>query len=141
MANIIRATANGEQHGLVNTLTNSVEFNDFKHMNPTAKAKIEKEKKEDSKIVKVEYINKKGNHERLDKPYCRYSGDPILMYHLIPGYTYDLPLGFVKEVNEMKKVTRSGLVSLDGENVTKDGSPLDKDVNAEWEHKLIPIGY
>ena len=40
-------TASGEQHGLINTIGNSVAFDDFKHMDPKTKAKCEKEKKED----------------------------------------------------------------------------------------------
>jgi len=135
---VLRATATGEVHGLVDTLTNSVEFNDFKHMDPKTKAKLEKEKKEDSILVKVEYMNRKGNHERLDKPYCRYAGDPILKYHLIPGQIYELPKGFVKEVNDMKQFKRAGLVSQDGNPVRKDESPLDQDVVADWEHRLVP---
>lgn len=137
MSRIVMATASGEQHGLVNTLTNSVEFNDFKHMAPNIKSQVEKQKKEDAKMGKYEYVNRKGRHERLDKPYCKYAGDPIHVYHLIPGYVYELPKGFVDEVNNMKKMKRSGLVSLDGNNVKNDGSPLDKDVEDEWEHKLI----
>lgn len=138
---LVQVTATGEQHGLVNTLTNSVENNEFKHMKPAVKAQLEKEKKEDSRIVKVEYVNRKGKHERLTKPYCRYAGDPILMYHLIPGRVYELPLGFVKEVNEKKNMKRSGLLEVDGEKVTKDGTPLDKDMEGDWEHKLIPVSF
>ncbi len=82
------ATASGEMHGLVNTLTNSVPFDDFKHMKPEHKKQLESEKKEDSKMVKAEYMNSRGRHERLTKPYCRYAGDPILIYHLIPGKVY-----------------------------------------------------
>jgi len=138
---ILQATASGEMHGLINTLTNSVENNDFKHMKPATKALLEKEKKEDSRLVKVEYVNRKGKHERLTKPYCKYAGDPILMYHLIPGKVYELPLGFVKEVNEKKNVKRSGLLEVDGEKVTKDGSPLDRDMDGDWEHKLIKVDF
>ena len=138
---MIQSTAGGELHGLINTLTNSCENNDFKHMAPHIKLKAEKEKKEDARMVKVEYINRKGRHERLDKPYCRYAGDPILVYHLIPGKQYELPHGMVKEVNEMKKPVRSGLMEVDGEKVTKDGTPLDKDMEGDWEHRLIPIGF
>ena len=43
---LLMATASGEQHGLINTLTNSVPFDDFKSMTPANKAKLEKEKKE-----------------------------------------------------------------------------------------------
>jgi hypothetical protein len=134
-------TQSGEAHGLVNILTNSVESNDNKHFSPENKIKIEKEKKEDSKIVKVKYHNQKGNHERLDKPYCKYAGDPIQVYHLIPGYVYDLPLGMVKEIQEMKKVERSGLQERDGQTVTSGGAPLDKDRIIEGEHLLYPATF
>jgi len=141
MVQVLQATATGEQHGLINTLTNSCENNDFKHMAPHIKLKAEKEKKEDARMVKVEYINRTGRHERLDKPYCRYAGDPIQVYHLIPGKQYELPYGMVREVNEMKRPIRSGLMEVDGEKVNKDGTPLDKDMDGDWTHRLIPIGY
>lgn len=134
---IVQCTASGEQHGLVNTLTNSVQFDDFKHMTPDIKAKCEKEKKEDARMVKVKYINMRGAHERLSKPYCRYSGDPIQQWHLIPNHEYTLPMGFVKEVNAVKIPKRSGLVSMDGQDLNANGAPLDKDTNAEQLHMLV----
>jgi len=39
----------------------------------------------------------------------------------------------------MKK--RSGLVSVDGEAVKKDESPLDTDQEGEFLHKFIPVGF
>jgi hypothetical protein len=134
---ITQYTASGEAHGLINTLTNSVEFNDFKHMAPHIKAKLEKEKKEDARLVKVEYINRTGRHERLTKPYCRYAGDPILIYNFIPGRTYEIPYGLVKEVNGVRMPKRSGLMEVDGEKVTKDGSPLEKDQEGDWIHRFV----
>jgi len=143
MTQLIRATANGEMHGLINTLTNSVDNNDFKHMTPKTKAELEKQKKEDARIVKAEYMNSRGRHERLTKPYCRYAGDPIQMWHLIPGQVYEVPLGMVNEVNDKSKhlKIRSDLVTKDGMDVKRDGSPLDKDEDGEWLHKLVPIGF
>lgn len=138
---ILQATATGEQHGLINTLTNSVPFDDFKNMSPSTKAKLEKEKKEDARMVKVEYLNSKGRHERLTKPYCRYAGDPIQIYNLIPGRQYEVPMGFVKEVNGMKEIKRSGLLEVDGKSVNADNSPLSVDQEGEWTHKLIPVGF
>ncbi len=135
-------TAAGEEHGLINTLTNNVQFDDFKTMSPANKAKIEKEKKEDSRIVKVEYMNSRGRHERLTKPYCRYAGDPIQIWHFIPGRSYDVPLGLVKEVNgggKMKK--RTGLLSIDGEPVKKDETPLEKDEDGEFLHRFVASGF
>ena len=143
MSQLVMATASGEQHGLINTLTNSVTFNDFKNLKPEHKKKVEMEKKEDSRIVKAEYLNSRGKHERLTKPYCKYAGDPIQIWHFIPGKVYDVPLGLVNEVNDKNKIMkkRSGLVSVDGDAVRKDESPLDKDEDGDWLHKFTPCGF
>lgn len=143
MTQLVMATAAGEEHGLINTLTNSVPFDDFKHMTPANKAKLEKEKKEDARIVKAEYLNSRGKHERLTKPYCKYAGDPIQIWHFIPGKVYEVPIGLVKEVNDSTKriKKRSGLVEVDGEKVKSDGSPLDKDEEGEWLHKFVASGF
>jgi len=140
---VLMATASGEQHGLINTLTNSVPFDEFKNFKPEHKKEMERLRKEDSKIVKAEYMNSRGRHERLTKPYCKYAGDPILVFHLIPGKTYELPLGLIKEVNDASKYIpkRSGLVSIDGESIRKDESPLDKDEQGDWLHRLVPAGF
>jgi len=137
------ATASGEMHGLINTLTNSVPNDEFKNFKPEHKKEMERQKKEDSRVVKVEYINSRGRHERLTKPYCRYAGDPILVYHLIPGHIYELPMGFVKEVNDVSKriPKRSGLISIDGQAVNKDESPLAQDQEGEQLHRLVPAGF
>lgn len=137
---VVMCTASGEQHGLINTLTNSVRFDDFKNMKPEIKAKCEKDKLEDNRIVKARYINHRGRHERLSKPYCRWAGDPILQYHLIPGHTYDLPLGFINEVNAVRLPKRSGLVSVDGADLNN-GAPLDKDTAGEAIHELVPTTF
>ncbi len=143
MANVVMCTASGEQHGLINTLTNSVPFDDFKNMTPENKAKAQKEMKEDMRMVKARYINHRGRHERLTKPYCRWAGQPILQYHLIPGHEYELPMGFIKEVNDplIKVPKRSGLVSVDGQSLNKDESPLDKDQQGEIIHELVPVSF
>jgi hypothetical protein len=141
MSIVAQYTQSGEAHGLINTLPNYVPFDDFKHMAPDIKAKVEKEKKEDARMVEVKYINMRNRHERLEKPYCRYAGDPIHMYRLIPGYTYKLPYGFIKEVGEVKNPIRSGLISVDGTDLNKDGSPLAKDQEGEALHLLIPAKF
>ena len=94
-------------------------------------------------MVKAEYLNSRGKHERLTKPYCKYAGDPIQIWHFIPGRVYEVPIGLVNEVNDQNKVMkkRSGLVSLDGNNLNKDGAPLDRDEDGEWLHKFAAVGF
>jgi hypothetical protein len=139
---IVQCTATGEQHGMINVLSNSVPFDDFKNMKPETKAQCEKLKKEESRMVKVTYQNTRGKHERLTKPYCRWAGDPIQQWHLIPGHTYEVPMGFVKEINEEQGeiARRSGLVSVDGKDLN-DGAPLDKDEKGERIHRLYPAEF
>ncbi len=137
---LLMATASGEQHGLINTLTNSVSFDDFKSMTPANKAKLEKEKKEDSRLVKAEYMNSRGRHERLVKPYCKYAGDPIQIFNFIPGKVYDVPLGLVKEVNEKVMPKRSGLIE-GATTFEGSGAPLDKDEEGSWLHKFVAVGF
>lgn len=140
---MIMSTAGGELHGLINTLTNSVPFDEFKNFKPEHKKELERMKKEDARIVDAEYMNSRGKHERLTKPYCRYAGDPIQVWHFIPGKTYKVPMGLVKEVNDSaKKIPRrSGLVSIDGEAIKKDESPLDRDEEGEWLHRFVAQGF
>ena len=137
------ATASGEFHGKINVLTNSVPFDEFKNMKPEHKKEMERKKKEDSRLVKAEYMNSRGRHERLTKPYCRYAGDPIEIWHFIPGKVYEVPKGLVDEINDQNKVLpkRSGLVSIDGNSLNKDDSPLDRDEVGDWLHKMVPVSF
>jgi hypothetical protein len=143
MSKIMMMTAAGEQHGLINTLTNSVPFDEFKNMKPEHKKELERQKKEDNRLVKAEYLNSRGRHERLTKPYCKYSGDPIEIWHFIPGKVYQVPLGLVNEVNDKNKIMkkRSGLISVDGSPVKQDESPLNNDEDGEWLHKFVASGF
>jgi len=137
------ATASGEMHGLINTLTNSVPFDDFKNMKPEHKKECERQKKEDARLVKAEYMNSRGRHERLTKPYCKYAGDPIQVWHFIPGKVYEVPLGLVNEVNDKNKIMkkRAGLLEVDGKPVTQNEAPLDSDQEGDWLHKFTAVGF
>jgi len=129
-------TSNGEEHGCINVLANSCEDNEFKHMKGANKEKAKKLKEEEQRIVKARYINKRGKNERLEKPYMRWAGEPITMWRLIPGYEYELPYGFIKEINEecMGLVQRSELLD-------ENGIPLPKDGPAERIHELVPVSF
>ncbi len=143
MAALMQATASGEVHGLINTLTNSVPFDDFKNMTPEHKKEMQRLKKDHSRLVKAEYMNARGRHERLTKPYCKYQGDPIQIWHFIPGKVYEIPLGLVEEVNDKNKILkkREGLQEVDGNPVNKDGTPLRMDEEGEWLHKFVAQGF
>lgn len=143
MSRLTLVSRSGEMHGLVNTLTNSVPISDMSHMKPEHKKQIESQKKEDSRLVKAEYMNSRGRHERLTKPYCRYAGDPIDIWHFIPGEVYEVPMGLINEVNDKTKIMkkREGLLSVDGSPVQKSEAPLSRDEDGEWLHKFVPVSF
>lgn len=80
MTATIMKTKNGEAHGLINTLANSVKDNGFQYFSPENKVKAEKLKKDESRLVRAKYRNNRGSNERLTKPYCRWAGDPIKVF-------------------------------------------------------------
>jgi len=131
---LVMVTASGEQHGLINSVGNSVKDDGFKHFEPKYKEMMEKNKKSDAKIIKARYLNKNGPGERLTRPYCRYAGDPIQTWHFIPGKEYDVPKGLVDEINNKKETKRSGLCNADG-------VPLAKDEEVESIHSFVPVGW
>ena len=131
---LVMVTESGEEHGLVKQLPNSIRDNDFEHYKPEDKNHLTKQRKEDNKMVKARYINHRGMHERLDGMYMKYAGDMIKQYHLIPGYTYELPLGFVKQINESRGIEQRADQVVDGKVRQKDGSPLKI-------HELVPISF
>ena len=128
-------TASGEKHGIINTIANSVKDTGFAHMTPEMKAKCEKQRKEEAKIVKARYLNSRGQNERLTKPYMRWAGDNIVTYHLIPGQDYDLPMGFIKEVNSSPGLAKRS------EILDSSGQPTKVEGAAEKIHQLVPVGF
>jgi hypothetical protein len=128
-------TARGEEHGLIKTIANSVMGEGFKNMKPDAKAKAEKQRKEDSRMIKARYLNSRGMHERLTKPYCKYAGDRIETWHFIPGQIYSVPLGLVNEVNANPGLPRRSEV-LDA-----NGNPTKRDGETEKLHNFVPVEF
>lgn len=133
-------TKTGEMHGLIEQLPNSVPFDDFKNVEPEKKEKLKKELANRKKIVRGRYINRQGKNERLEKAFCAGSGEPIQMWKLIPDCTYELPLGFIEEVNASGIPVRADLVSVDGVSINKDDSPLAKDY-LDRVHEIVPVGF
>lgn len=141
MVQVVRATACGEEHGLIGTLPNAVAFDDFKNISPEHKEKMRKQKKEDERMVKVRYINHEEQERgRYKQPYVKYAGEPIHIYNLIHDEEYSLPLGLVNEINDMKSVQREGLQSVDGKEINGSGEPLKKD-KFKRVHECVPVGF
>jgi len=126
----------GLQHGLINTVGNSVPDNGFKYVEEKHKSSMEKKRKDDEKIVKAQYLHKDGGNERLERPYMMWAGQPITMWRFFHGETYEVPKGLVDDVNNPNKVQkkRSGL--LDSKGV-----PTEVDSTGEMLHRFVPVGF
>jgi hypothetical protein len=133
MTQLTLVTATGEEHGLIKKYANSVQNDGFQHMSPEYKAEAQKKKKDEARIVKARYINSRGKHERLTMPFCLGGGEPIQMWHFIPGFTYDVPAGLVKTVNAKRPIIREGKCDENGEN------PSTKDEYDEPLHQFVGL--
>jgi hypothetical protein len=127
--------SNGEQHGFIKQVANSVQGDGFTHMTPAAKEEAIRKKKEASRIVKAKYLNSRGSSERLTMPHCLGAGEPINFFHFIPNQCYDLPKGLVDDVNAKKLIARAGKCDENGEN------PLSKDTEETPLHQFVPVGF
>lgn len=126
-------TASGEEHGLVKVLANSVPFNEYKRFKEKDRPSMEKLHKDQSKMVKVMYINKKSNTERKEMVYNLWDGDPLLGYKFIPDHEYDVPLGLIHMVNKKKKQKRTGLVD-------KNNKALMQDIEESGDEMFVATG-
>lgn len=126
-------TSTGEEHGLIKVTANSVPFNNYQRFKEKDRASMEKLHKEQSKLVKVVYINKKSSNERKETTYNLWDGDPLLQYKFIPDHEYEVPLGLVHMINKKKKQRRSGLVD-------KYNKQLMQDVEESGDELFVPVG-
>lgn len=123
-------TSSGEEHGLINQLPNSIKTDNLDHMTPENKAQCEKKIKDASKMVRARYINRRNPNARFTKPYCAGGGKPIMIYKLISDHVYDLPKGFVEEMNAEKGIIVRGERIEDGRMVKGD--------SVVREHECVP---
>ena len=126
-------TATGVLHGMIGELANDCKESDMDKLNPKIKADCKKEREEDAKVIKGRYINHKDKTFPLNKAYCKWPGEPIQKWHLISGHVYDLPMGFVKEVNA------SGLIERSKEDT--DRSNMQQVTGVFREHEIFPVNF
>jgi hypothetical protein len=133
---LTKVTSSGLQHGLINTVGNSVPDDGFKHFSEANKVKMQALKKSDAELVKVQYLHKDGKNERLERPYMKYSGQSITTWRLLHGETYDMPRGLANDINDPNKreKKRSGFVQPNGEALLMD--QLEDPI-----HRVVGIGF
>lgn len=126
-------TPSGEEHGLIKVVANSVPNSEGKRFNEKDRVSMQKLRDEESRMVKVQYINTKGTQERLERPYMRWDGDPVLTYRFIPEEVYEIPKGLMDEVNSKRLPKRSGLID------PRTKQELLTDKLEMSEHRFVPV--
>lgn len=133
MSLVVMVTQQGEEHGLLSKIANSVKPEDaYKNMSPEQRAEMEKKRKEDNKLVKARFVHRREENGKLEKPYVKHAGDPIQIWKFINGYEYEVPRGLVEEVNSYKLPKRS-----------KEESDIKKvkDVGSDTIFEFVPVSW
>jgi hypothetical protein len=137
---ILRTTASGVVHGLVNRVANSIQTDGFEHMKPDMKAKCIKEKAENAKIVKARYVNKDPG-SILEMPYTLGGGEPIDSWVFLDQEVYDVPKGLVKQVNGTQWVQRNKDDSTEevGKGTSSFKDSGEKIIGRIRQHQFFPV--
>lgn len=125
--------ASGEEHGLINTIGNSVAEDGMKRFAEKDRPSFEKKKKEDETIVYRMYLHSKQGTERLERPYMNWAGQPITMWKFIHGHEYWLPKGLVDDVNKQPPLPQRSEV-LDA-----NGVPSKMEGKGEKLHRFVQV--
>ena len=126
-------TANGIEHGLVNTLINQVpKSKRFKNMEPAQKADLEKKIKADSEIIEVRYLNHKNQENgSLYKDYYAGAGEPYYLFNFLHDHVYKVPKGLVDQVNDPNHMVPKR------EGALTDNGPLARDSQKKRVHHFV----
>ena len=100
-------------------------------LSPEAKKKaaelLEKNCKEDQKMVKGVFKNLESPGGDVTFAYRGHKGEPIRVYNLIDGETYDIPIGVARHINRQCKYMKSAhLVDRDGKPMVGAGKPTQR---------------
>lgn len=126
---------NGLEHGLINTVGNSVPDDGFKRFSEKDRPTMERLKKHECEKIKARYLHRKGVGERLERPYARWSGEPITMWRFLHDHVYMVPRGLVEEVNGSPGLAqRSEVLDANGRPTAKDGAPIK-------DHQFVPAEF
>jgi hypothetical protein len=129
-------TPNGVEHGLINTLGNSVPDNGFKRFAEKDRVWMEKEKKEKEKMVNVRYLhahgdNPEGTQQWLERPYMEYEGQPITVWRFLHDHVYTIPKGLMDMVNKQPALPRRS------EIVNQNGKPTNVEGKGTKIHRFV----
>lgn len=88
---------------------------------------VERERKEDSKLVMGVFKNIECQGGDLEFSIKLYRGDPIRTYRFLDGETYEIPLGVAKHINrQCKYIKHKWLLDKDGKKTQGYDKPVER---------------
>lgn len=127
-------TEKGVEHGLIETIANSVPDHGYKNLNEKNRKEMLERKKTDLEYVDVEYYNLKNQENgKFESPYGDHPGAPIQFYRLLHGHRYSIPRGLARKINALGAPKRSGLIDVGGRELLMDGKK-------ERTHQVVTAG-
>lgn len=127
----------GKQHGIINTLPNSVAFKGFDNFKPEHREEMKRKYEHDHEMVDVRYINSKGGNEELNMPWSQW-GDNIEQYRFINNHVYTVPKGLLDHIKS--PYTNPGMAQR-SEILDVHGVPTKKDGANIREHDFFPASF
>lgn len=64
------------------------------------RAVIEEQKRQDSRMVRGRFLNRRAPGQTVKLTYMKYEDDPVKWYEFRDGGTYEIPRGFADQINE-----------------------------------------
>lgn len=96
---------------------------------------VEAERKKDEKVVKGIFKNLESPGGDVTFAYRGYKGEPIRVYHLIDGESYNIPLGVAKHINRQCKYKKSANL------IDKNGKPIVGSGKATQRYEFVSTDY
>ncbi len=129
-----QTTKLGIEHGLIETIANSVPDHGYKNLNDTNRKEMLSRRKRDLEMVKRTYQNLKNQETgKFEGWYADHPGEVMRSYRFLHGHTYTMPRGYARKVNAMGAPLRSGLLDSNGNSLEVDGQ-------IDHTHQLVAVG-
>ena len=115
-------TREGVEHGLVETIANSVPDHGYKNLSEKHRKEMLDKKKNDLELVEIVYHHLKNQDTgKFEGWYADHPGTPMYYFRLLYGLKYKIPKGMAKKINNLGAPQRSGLVDSRGNELLRDG--------------------
>lgn len=110
-----QTTALGQEHGLLETIANSVLDTGYKNLSEKNRKEMIERRKKDLELTEVRYQNLKNqDNGKWEGWYAEYPGEPMYNFRMLHDNKYLIPRGLARKINAMKVPQQSGIVSVDG---------------------------